>query len=89
MNEESVQGVFDYFRDAKESQARKQHQVMQFNPDMLVETLQRDRAARMQAEAAEQVHEQRIEGRVIHLSEDVRVERMQATYHIEEQADEF
>ena len=47
MNEESVTGVIDYFRDARESQARKQNLVMQFNPDAIVETLKKEREARL------------------------------------------
>ena len=39
MNEESVDGVFGYFKEARESSARRKNQVMYFNPEALKETL--------------------------------------------------
>ena len=35
MNEESVAGVMDYFKQVNESEERLSKQVMQFNPEVL------------------------------------------------------
>lgn len=35
MNEESVAGVMDYFKEVKKSEERLSKQVMQFNPEAI------------------------------------------------------
>ena len=47
MNEESVDGVFAYFKEARESSARRKNQVMYFNPEAMIETITREKEERL------------------------------------------